>query len=132
MNGRVSPRHPAARAAGVDLARTAGILARRGAVAGLGPYPSVALALQAVRGRQRRSVADFARAYGLTETEVRDAEAGRVAGGDVAAVLRHLTPLERIRCALDADPAGGPPARSAGQPSEPAPASASASARAQR
>lgn len=130
MNGPVSPRHPAARAAGVDLARTAGSLARRGAVAGLGPYPSVALALQAVRGRQRRSVAAFARAYGLTETEVRDLEAGRVAGRDVAPVLRHLTPLDRIRRTLDADLAAGPPAPSTGQPSEPA--SASASDRAQR
>jgi hypothetical protein len=117
MNPRVSPRHPAARFAGADLARTAGFLARRGERrAGDGPHRSVAVALQTVRGRQRRSVHAFAVAYGLAEDDVRRTEAGWVAWPEVSTVLRILTPLDRIRRDVEAQVS----------------ASASASPRAQR
>ena len=103
MNPRVSPRHPAARARGADLARTASLLARRvGPEPGDGPHRMVALALQAVRGRQRRSVAAFALAYGLDEDLVRRIEAGWVGPADVPVVLRILTAIDPVQRAIDA------------------------------
>lgn len=101
MTAPGASRHPAARAGGADLVHIAGFIARRGGFAGDGPHPAVALAAQAVRGRQRRSVAAFARAYGLEEADVARLEGGWVAASGVPAVLQVLTPLDQVRRALE-------------------------------
>jgi hypothetical protein len=105
---RASPRHPAARARGADLARSAELLLRResGAALGVtGPERAVAVAALAWRGQQQRTRAEFAAAYGIGEGEVAEIESGCVAADDLPAVLRLLTPLESIAHRLSLGPA---------------------------
>lgn len=102
MTGRRrSPRHPAARAVGADLAETVRIVVSRPQVAQSGqgseaPERTVAASVMAVRGRQHRTRAQFALAYGLSEAEVTAIESGTVPLQEVPAVLRVLTPLDSV------------------------------------
>ena len=102
---RGSPRHPAARAMGADLAQAVRVVVARDQAPGRAaqgrqgsrpPEPTVAAAVMAVRGRQHRTRAQFAVAYGLSEEELVAIESGTVPLDSVPAVLRVLTPLDSV------------------------------------
>lgn len=101
-SGGERARHPAARARGDHLVPLARRVAATGDLAG--PHRSVAVAAQAVRGRQGRSVATFAAAYGVEDALVVALEAGWIPVDDVPAPLRVLTGMAAIASALAADP----------------------------
>lgn len=103
MKPTVSTHHPAAMARGDDLARTAAALASRSRLPlPSGPHPAVALAVQAVRGSQRRNRSVFAAAYGLEINQLTDLESGRVGWSEVPTTLRALTPLGAVVDAVTA------------------------------
>ncbi len=95
-------RHPSARATGGDLHTPLRALMRpAGPVAAsfarvAGPHRAVAVAAAAVRGRQQRTRAQFAVAYGLTAEAVGRIEDGHVALAELPPVLRVLTPIGSV------------------------------------
>ncbi len=91
-------RHPAARGRGDPLVPLARRVERMGTVDG--PHRAVAAAARAVRGRQRRSVAAFAAAYGTTESVVFDLEDGWLGPDDVPVPLVALTDLRHLTAAV--------------------------------
>lgn len=96
-----SPRHPASRGRGADLGATVRRVLDRPGAAGTvvhveGPHRAVALAARAVRGREQRSPAQFAAAYGVGPHLVAAIEAGAVAVEDLPAPLRLLTPMVSV------------------------------------
>lgn len=91
-------RHPAARARGDHLVALARRVDRAGSI--VGPHRAVAVAARAVRGRQRRSVASFAAAYGTTEELVGALEGGLIAPEDVPAPLVALTGIAHLAAAV--------------------------------
>ena len=100
MTSRASARHPASRSRGLALATDAASLGARGVTDVAGPHRAVALAIQAIRGNQRRTARSFARAYGLDVALVVEIEQGQVASAEIPSVLRVLTPFEVVEAAV--------------------------------